>query len=116
MNNGGCGIFSFLPIAAHADAFTPYFDTPHALSFAPLAAAFGLEYRRADTGRAWPAAYADAQVPAPRASRLSSAPPAGQAAQRTGGREDRRRRGQAAERTGGAEDRRQRRSGQAAER
>ena len=62
VNNGGCGIFSFLPIAAHADAFTPLFDTPHALSFAPLAAAFRLEYRRADSARALDAAYAEAQA------------------------------------------------------
>ncbi|KAJ1490385.1 thiamine diphosphate-binding protein, partial [Baffinella frigidus] len=49
VNNGGGGIFSFLPIAAHADVFEPFFAHPHSLSFEHVAAAFGLRYIRAST-------------------------------------------------------------------
>lgn len=44
VNNGGGGIFSFLPIARHADVFSPYFDSPHDLHFGPITQAFGLPY------------------------------------------------------------------------
>lgn len=52
VNNDGGGIFSFLPIAAPGVAgphFERLFGTPHGLGFAPAAAMFGLDYRRATT-------------------------------------------------------------------
>jgi len=45
-NNGGGSIFSFLPIAEQEDIFSPYFDTPHALSFEGAASMFGMRYFR----------------------------------------------------------------------
>ena len=42
LNNDGGGIFRYLPIARHADVFEACFTTPHGLSFAPIARAFGL--------------------------------------------------------------------------
>jgi hypothetical protein len=44
VNNGGGGIFSFLPIARHADIFTPFFDAPHDMHFGPVASAFALPH------------------------------------------------------------------------
>ena len=44
INNGGGGIFSFLPIHEHEDVFEPWFGTPHQLSFAGAANMFGLDY------------------------------------------------------------------------
>jgi len=44
VNNGGGGIFSFLPIARHADVFSPFFDSPHDLQFGPVTQAFNLPY------------------------------------------------------------------------
>jgi len=45
VNNGGGGIFSFLPIARHADVFSPFFDSPHDLQFGPVTQAFNLPYQ-----------------------------------------------------------------------
>jgi 2-succinyl-5-enolpyruvyl-6-hydroxy-3-cyclohexene-1-carboxylate synthase len=42
LNNDGGGIFRYLPIARHDDVFEACFTTPHGLSFAPIARAFGL--------------------------------------------------------------------------
>ncbi|KAA8494074.1 2-succinyl-5-enolpyruvyl-6-hydroxy-3-cyclohexene-1-carboxylate synthase [Porphyridium purpureum] len=44
LNNGGGGIFSFLPIAAHPDVFTPLFDTPHQTKFEHLASMYDMQY------------------------------------------------------------------------
>ena len=55
VNNDGGGIFSFLPIAQHADVFEPHFATPHGRSFAHAAALFDLPYARPET----PAAFAE---------------------------------------------------------
>lgn len=49
VNNGGGGIFSFLPIAAHTDVFEPWFGTPHDFNFAGAAQMFGLSYYRPET-------------------------------------------------------------------
>lgn len=49
VNNGGGGIFAFLPIADHEDVFDPYFKTPHDLTFGHIANAFGLRYFEATT-------------------------------------------------------------------
>jgi 2-succinyl-5-enolpyruvyl-6-hydroxy-3-cyclohexene-1-carboxylate synthase len=45
VNNGGGGIFHFLPIAEHADVF-PWFSTPHGVEAAPVASALGVRARR----------------------------------------------------------------------
>ena len=44
INNDGGGIFSYLPIREHTDAFEPYFGTPHGRTFRAAAEQFGLEY------------------------------------------------------------------------
>ena len=43
VNNDGGGIFSFLPVADHAENFEPLFGTPHKREFAHAAAMFGLQ-------------------------------------------------------------------------
>jgi 2-succinyl-5-enolpyruvyl-6-hydroxy-3-cyclohexene-1-carboxylate synthase len=52
VNNSGGGIFSMLPIARHPAVFSPVFDTPHGVSFAGVADAFGLSYHRVRTSTA----------------------------------------------------------------
>lgn len=42
LNNDGGGIFRYLPIAKHDDVFEACFTTPHGVSIAPIARAFGL--------------------------------------------------------------------------
>jgi 2-succinyl-5-enolpyruvyl-6-hydroxy-3-cyclohexene-1-carboxylate synthase len=54
VNNGGGGIFSYLPLAksSAADeggAFEPLFLTPHTTRFEAAAAMFGLDYARPET-------------------------------------------------------------------
>lgn len=49
INNGGGGIFSFLPIAAHEKIFTPYFDSPHSVKIAQLCRAFDVSHQRVAT-------------------------------------------------------------------
>jgi len=44
LNNDGGGIFSWLPVAAAEDVFTPLFATPHGFSFRAAADMFGLSY------------------------------------------------------------------------
>ncbi|MGK7889074.1 MAG: 2-succinyl-5-enolpyruvyl-6-hydroxy-3-cyclohexene-1-carboxylic-acid synthase, partial [Leptolyngbyaceae cyanobacterium] len=44
LNNGGGGIFSFLPIAQFEDVFDPFFGTPHCWTFGDAARMFGLTY------------------------------------------------------------------------
>ena len=46
INNGGGGIFNFLPIAEHAEVFEPWFTSPHNWSFEHAAAMFGIHYDR----------------------------------------------------------------------
>ena len=48
VNNGGGGIFGFLPIAKHPALFEPYFETPHEVNFAKVASSFGLSAARAN--------------------------------------------------------------------
>ncbi|CAM9240080.1 unnamed protein product [Ectocarpus sp. 6 AP-2014] len=64
VNNGGGGIFSFLPIAdaRHGDAFSPLFDTPHSVDFEGVCLSMGLEYRRATTAREFRSAYLESQA------------------------------------------------------
>ena len=49
VNNDGGGIFSFLPIARHEDAFERFFVTPHGLDFEPACATYGLPFSRPAT-------------------------------------------------------------------
>lgn len=51
VNNGGCGIFSFLPIAAEQDCFETYFATPQQYSVRDAAATFGVVYSKPETNR-----------------------------------------------------------------
>ena len=48
LNNGGGGIFAFLPIAEHDDVFSPLFDTPHEFRFDGVCRSFGLHYARVE--------------------------------------------------------------------
>lgn len=57
LNNGGGGIFHFLPIAEHPDVFEPHFTTPHEFSFEKAAAMFGLAYDQPRTPGAFAEAY-----------------------------------------------------------
>jgi 2-succinyl-5-enolpyruvyl-6-hydroxy-3-cyclohexene-1-carboxylate synthase len=45
VDNGGGGIFDFLPVATQVDAFEEHVATPTGLDFARVAALFGLAYR-----------------------------------------------------------------------
>ncbi len=49
INNQGGGIFSFLPIAEHAEYFETFFGTPHPYTFRELAAQFGFMYEQPAT-------------------------------------------------------------------
>ena len=69
VNNGGCGIFSFLPISGHGDVFPRFFDHPHAVEFGGVSKMFGIEYRRATTREEFDGCLVEAQV------RLLSKPP-----------------------------------------
>lgn len=60
INNGGGGIFHFLPIARHDALLTPWFDTPQRVDFGRLAGAFDLPYVRCDDVPAFTRAYGDA--------------------------------------------------------
>lgn len=57
VNNHGGGIFSFLPVARHADVFEPFFGTPHDLDFASAAGLFGIDYARPQTPEALEEVY-----------------------------------------------------------
>ncbi len=49
VNNDGCGIFSFLPIAQAKDVFEKYFGTPHGIHFENAAQLFDLNYSKPKT-------------------------------------------------------------------
>eukprot|EP00960_Hanusia_phi_P030073 748373-Hanusia_phi.AAC.3 len=49
VNNGGCGIFRFLPIAQHAEMMEKFFLNSHNVNFESLASSFGIDYMRAST-------------------------------------------------------------------
>jgi 2-succinyl-5-enolpyruvyl-6-hydroxy-3-cyclohexene-1-carboxylate synthase len=57
LNNDGGGIFSFLPVAGHAEFFEPYFGTPQGVGFEPAATMFGLEYANPETVSGFLEAY-----------------------------------------------------------
>ena len=62
LDNGGGGIFSFLPIASHGEAvsFEALFRTPHDLDFEQVARLFGAGYQRATSLEHYRAALKDA--------------------------------------------------------
>ncbi len=60
INNGGGGIFSFLPIAGFGDVFEKFYGTPHSATFANAAAMFELQYARPQSARDFAKAYAKA--------------------------------------------------------
>jgi 2-succinyl-5-enolpyruvyl-6-hydroxy-3-cyclohexene-1-carboxylate synthase len=51
LNNGGGGIFDFLPVAAHSDRvrFEAHIATPHEVDLAPVAALAGMAHTLAST-------------------------------------------------------------------
>lgn len=60
LNNGGGGIFSFLPIAEQRDVFEKFFGTPHAFTFANAAAMFELQYAQPYNAKQFARAYTQA--------------------------------------------------------
>jgi 2-succinyl-5-enolpyruvyl-6-hydroxy-3-cyclohexene-1-carboxylate synthase len=63
VDNGGGGIFDFLPVATQADAFEEHVATPTGLDLERVAALFGLDYAAPETVSELRAAL-DAAVPA----------------------------------------------------
>ena len=57
LNNGGGGIFHFLPIARHADLLDPWFTAPHDVDFAGLRGLFGIPCHRPATAAEFTAVY-----------------------------------------------------------
>ena len=79
INNDGGGIFSFLPIAEHAEHFDTLFGTPHGMNFEHAARQFGLGYARPRDRASFERVYRDAfatdspvliEVPGDRAENL----------------------------------------------
>ena len=60
INNGGGGIFHWLPVAQFEDIFENYFATPHDFTFEPTARQFGLDYRQPYTSDELRGAYRQA--------------------------------------------------------
>ena len=58
LNNGGGGIFSFLPQADGVEHFEELFGSPHGLDFSRVAKLYGLDYTRAEDAVAFDAALA----------------------------------------------------------
>ncbi len=50
VNNDGGGIFRFLPIAGHQSIFSPWFDSPHGLTFEGAASMFSLPHSHVSEG------------------------------------------------------------------
>jgi 2-succinyl-5-enolpyruvyl-6-hydroxy-3-cyclohexene-1-carboxylate synthase len=60
LNNGGGGIFHFLPIAAQPALLDPWFTAPHDADLAGLEPLFGIPVRRPQTAAEFDAAYREA--------------------------------------------------------
>ncbi|MCA9538845.1 MAG: 2-succinyl-5-enolpyruvyl-6-hydroxy-3-cyclohexene-1-carboxylic-acid synthase [Myxococcales bacterium] len=60
VDNGGGGIFGFLPIAAHGERFERWFATPQEADFAALCAGAGVRFQDVPSLSALPAALAEA--------------------------------------------------------
>jgi 2-succinyl-5-enolpyruvyl-6-hydroxy-3-cyclohexene-1-carboxylate synthase len=54
MNNGGGGIFDFLPIARHRDGYEELFGTPTGLDLAKVADLYGMDFTRVGSYRELP--------------------------------------------------------------
>ncbi|CAE8723685.1 unnamed protein product, partial [Polarella glacialis] len=61
VNNGGGGIFAFLPIAKHQDVMLPCFHEPHTTDFAAACYAFGIPHVLCKTPEEFEAAYLQTQ-------------------------------------------------------
>ena len=61
INNGGGGIFSFLPVAAHGELVEEFFGTPHEFEFEQAAKMFGIAYTRPDLMSDFRSTFAAAQ-------------------------------------------------------
>ncbi len=61
LNNGGGGIFSFLPIAGFKEGFEKFWGTPHSYTFANAAAMFELNYAQPQDDKQFAKAYIQAQ-------------------------------------------------------
>jgi 2-succinyl-5-enolpyruvyl-6-hydroxy-3-cyclohexene-1-carboxylate synthase len=70
VDNGGGGIFDFLPVATQTDAFEEHVATPTGLDFERAAALFGLAYAAPATLPGLRAALAAAPAAAPRTTLL----------------------------------------------
>lgn len=62
INNGGGGIFSFLPIAKFPQILTPFIDAPHDHDLSGLPQTFGIEHCRVKTKAEFVIAYENAQA------------------------------------------------------
>lgn len=60
-NNGGGGIFSFLPIATFESTFSPWFDGRHAWTFEGAARMFDVPYMRVTSRHAFTTAFEEAR-------------------------------------------------------
>lgn len=60
LNNGGGGIFQFLPIARHPDLLDPWFTAPHDVEFAGIRRLFGIPCHRPATAAEFVAVYREA--------------------------------------------------------
>ena len=58
MNNGGGGIFDFLPVAAHREGYEELFGTPTGLDIAKVADLYGLPFTRVGSYASLPGALA----------------------------------------------------------
>jgi len=61
VNNGGGGIFSFLPIAKHGEAVFKCLETPHARQFKDVCRSFDLKHQVATTPKDFLKAFLEAQ-------------------------------------------------------
>ncbi len=60
LNNGGGGIFHFLPIARHAELLDPWFTSPHDVDFAGIHGLFGIPCHRPANAAEFTAVYREA--------------------------------------------------------
>ncbi len=60
LNNGGAGIFSFLPIAEFKEGFEKFWGTPHSFTLAAAASMFELNYSQPMDARHFKKAYVQA--------------------------------------------------------
>eukprot|EP00913_Durusdinium_trenchii_P027860 g26122.t1 len=61
INNGGGGIFSFLPISKHKDVMSPFFNEPHEVDFQSVCNAFNVPHVLCTSLQDFEAAYVTSQ-------------------------------------------------------